>query len=67
MKIINLFREEDDPTFGMTHEEKLKYWDKVFAKYKKKTEYEFAVRVFDFLNTLLFTFDYFSAIIYTLC
>lgn len=36
LKIINLFREEDDPTFGMTHEEKLKYWDKVFAKYKKE-------------------------------
>ena len=36
LKIINLFREEDDPTFGMTHEEKLEYWDKVFAKYKKE-------------------------------
>lgn len=34
LKIINLYREEDDPTFGMTKEERIKYWDKVFAKYR---------------------------------
>ena len=34
LKIINLFREEDDPTFGMTKEEKLKYWDEILAKYR---------------------------------
>ena len=36
VKIINLFREDDDPTFGMTKEEKTNYWDKVFEKYRSK-------------------------------
>lgn len=36
LKIINLFREEDNPTFGMTDEEKKKYWDELFEKYKKE-------------------------------
>lgn len=34
LKIINLFREEDDPTFGMTKEERIKYWDELFEKYR---------------------------------
>lgn len=35
LKIINLYKEEDDPTFGMTSEQKLAYWDNLFSKYKK--------------------------------
>ncbi|MBQ4443279.1 MAG: hypothetical protein II896_01290 [Clostridia bacterium] len=35
IKIINLFREEDDPTFGMTSEQKSAYWDNFFAKYRE--------------------------------
>ncbi len=36
LKIVNVFHEEDDPTFGMTIAEKKKYWDGLFAKYKKQ-------------------------------
>lgn len=28
LKIINLYREDDDPTFGMTGEERKAYWEK---------------------------------------
>ncbi len=34
LKIINIFREDDSPTFGMTDEERKAYWDKVFATHK---------------------------------
>lgn len=32
-KVINLFRPEDDPTFGMSREEKLAYYDKEFKDF----------------------------------
>lgn len=35
LKIVNLFREDDDPTFGMTHEEKLQYWEEDKRKWKE--------------------------------
>ena len=31
LKIINLFREEDSPTFGMTADEAKTYWDNLFS------------------------------------
>ena len=31
-KIINLFDEQDEPTFNMTREEKIKYWKNLFEK-----------------------------------
>lgn len=34
LKIVNVFREEDDPTFGMTAEEKEKYWRDMFESIK---------------------------------
>ena len=36
LKIINIYREDDDPTFYMTEEERKAYWDKVFAEFRKK-------------------------------
>ena len=35
LKIINLFREDDDPTFYMTEEERKAYWDNLFAEFRK--------------------------------
>ena len=32
LDIINLFKEEDDPTFGMTPEQRQVYWDKMLAE-----------------------------------
>ena len=35
LRIINLFREEDDPTYGMSDDEKKKYWDILLVKYRE--------------------------------
>ncbi len=35
LKIINLFREEDSPTFGMTADEAKLYWEKLFSPIHK--------------------------------
>ena len=32
LQIINLFREEDDPTFDMTPEQRQAYWDEMLAE-----------------------------------
>lgn len=35
LKIINLFKEEDSPTFGMTNDEKNNYFNNLFADIRK--------------------------------
>jgi uncharacterized phage-like protein YoqJ len=32
LRIVNLYKEEDEPTFGMTKEQKEEYWKKMFMK-----------------------------------
>ena len=32
LNIVNLFREEDDPTFGMTSDQKMEYWDRIISE-----------------------------------
>ena len=34
LKIINIYRDDDSPTFYMSEEEKKVYWDNLFAKYR---------------------------------
>ena len=34
-EIINLYDEKNEPTYGMTEEQKKEYYDNLFAKYKK--------------------------------
>ncbi len=36
LRIINLFREEDSPTFGMTEDEKNEYWNRLFNNTRKE-------------------------------
>lgn len=38
LKIINIYREDDAPTFYMSEEEKKVYWDNLFAKYRKSEQ-----------------------------
>ena len=35
VRIINLFREEDSPTFGMTDDQKKEYWNSLFNNTRK--------------------------------
>ena len=35
LEIINLYDEKDEPTYGMTKEEKEDYYKMLFAKYQK--------------------------------
>ena len=34
-EIINLYDEKEEPTYGMTEEQKKEYYNNLFAKYKK--------------------------------